>query len=138
MSHLLLASGFGLDDFFHPLRYWGYQFWSGIGSDFSEVTLLGIVLGTFRHVNCQTPWCLRFGRHQTADGHHVCRKHHPEMPNGRASLEEIHQRHYAAKQLEDRRDNGSRAAEQEDAPASGPPVLTLVRTDPPPDDDPDR
>jgi hypothetical protein len=79
---------------FHPLFGKGYQFWSGAGSDISELTLLGIALGAWKHVNCAVPWCVRFGRHPTADGlHKLCRRHHPDLPSRRLSLDEIHARH---------------------------------------------
>lgn len=95
--HLIAAGGFTFVQFFHPLRYWGYEFWSGLGSDLSEITLLGIAIGAFRHVNCQAPWCWRIGRHLTADGHHkLCRRHHPDLPDSRLSLAEIHARHRQA------------------------------------------
>lgn len=96
--HFLLAAGFHFVDFFHPLRYWGYQFWSGIGSDIGELAIVGGLITIVRRIQCQTPWCFRFGRHRTADGlHHLCNKHHPDLPNHKLSLEEIQARHYLAK-----------------------------------------
>lgn len=78
----------------HPLFGPGYQFYSGIASDVSELTLLGVALGAWRHVNCQAPWCFRIGHHRTADGHHkLCRRHHPDLPDHKLSLREIHERH---------------------------------------------
>jgi len=80
----------------------GYNAWSGILSDLSEITLLiavvSLFVGFYRHTNCNAPRCLRIGRHQTADGlHHLCRKHHPDLPDRRPSLAEIHRHHQAAK-----------------------------------------
>jgi hypothetical protein len=97
MLHIA-SSGFHFVDFFHPLRYWGYQFWSGIGSDISEITLVGIALAAFRRINCHSPWCWRIGHHPTADGHFkLCRRHHPDLADKPLSLEEIHRRHRNAK-----------------------------------------
>jgi hypothetical protein len=55
-----------------------YGFWSGAGSDIGE---LGIVAGLgamIRQRNCEVHGCWRLGRHTTAAGHRVCRRHHPE------------------------------------------------------------
>jgi hypothetical protein len=82
----------------HPLHANGYQWWSGAGSDLSELAMVGAAFGAWRHVNCAAPWCLRLGKHRTADGQHrLCRKHHPDLPDGRMSLEQIHARHAVAK-----------------------------------------
>ena len=80
----------------HPLFGPGYQFYSGVGSDISEITILGAAIALLKHANCDAPRCLRYGPHRTADGHHkLCRKHHPDLPNHRLSLREIHARHAA-------------------------------------------
>lgn len=98
MNHSLLSAGFHVRDLLHPLRFWGYQFWSGVGSDVGELTLLGGVLALVKHLNCDSPRCPRYGPHRTADGHHrLCRKHHPDVPDHKLSLDEIHERHEAAK-----------------------------------------
>jgi hypothetical protein len=55
-----------------------YGFWSGFGSDLGELALVGGVLSLVRHSNCEVHGCWRLGRHTTAAGHHVCRKHHPD------------------------------------------------------------
>lgn len=82
----------------HPLHNNGYQLWSGSGSDLGEITLFGLFVGAWRHVNCHAPWCLRLGKHPTSDGHFkLCRKHHPDLPEKRLSLADIHARHCAAK-----------------------------------------
>lgn len=89
--------------FWHPLGYCtgpnckGYQFWSGIVGDIGEVTLIGSAVLLFRHVNCHAPWCWRRGVHPTADGmFKLCRKHHPDLPNKKLTLQEIHARHKKA------------------------------------------
>jgi hypothetical protein len=92
-----LTASLWLHDIWHPLTGKGYQFWSGIGSDLSELTLLGIAVGGWRRINCHAPRCFRFGQHPTADGYHrLCRKHHPDLPDHRLTLTEIERRHRAA------------------------------------------
>lgn len=55
-----------------------YGFWSGFGSDLGEVTLIAALLGMLRQHNCEVKGCPRLGRHLTAAGHRVCRRHHPD------------------------------------------------------------
>ena len=55
-----------------------YGFFSGFGSDLSEVAILGGLATVVRKNNCEVRGCLRLGRHQTAANHHVCRRHHPD------------------------------------------------------------
>lgn len=73
----------------------GY-FWSSVAG--STALLFGWLPMTTlvgRKLLCQAPWCFRLGHHRTADGHHhLCRKHHPDLPNHRLSLKEIHIRHH--------------------------------------------
>jgi hypothetical protein len=97
-AHLLVVHGSIIAHWvFQPLHGLGYQLWSGIASDVGEVTLVGGTLALLKHANCDAPRCLRYGPHRTADGHHrLCRKHHPDMPNRRLSLKEIHERHHKA------------------------------------------
>lgn len=70
----------------------GYALTSSIGIGWV------IVLGNlWWHTRCDSPRCMRKGRHKTADGHHkLCRPHHPDLPNRKPSLNEIHLRHHAA------------------------------------------
>lgn len=78
----------------------GYQFWSsGPGPGLGQVTLLGGLATWWGHTRCDTPRCFRKGKHLTADGHHkLCRVCHPDLPNHRLSLAEIHLRHHQAKE----------------------------------------
>lgn len=69
VAHIL-----GIDNLSGP---W-YGFWSGIGSDISELALLGGIGAMIRQRNCEVHGCWRLGRHQTAAGHMVCRRHHPD------------------------------------------------------------
>ena len=47
-----------------------YDFWSGFGSDLSELALLA---GVFHMVNCHEKGCWRLGHH--VNGTVVCHKH---------------------------------------------------------------
>jgi hypothetical protein len=92
----------------HPLGYCagskvavrdcqGYNSWSGIISDFGEITLVaGLVTISYhvwRHVNCVEPKCPKIGKYKTADGlHRYCGPHHPDHPH-LDTREEIHARH---------------------------------------------
>lgn len=68
----------------HPLEGLGYQFWSGVGSDFGELTLItGLAIGFWRtrkHLECHVEApknCHRLGRPVPGTGHRACRLHHP-------------------------------------------------------------
>jgi hypothetical protein len=84
MLHLLVLHGDAPLELLHPFRYWGYQFWSGIGSDLAEVTLItGAAIAAYRwkrntecHVEAPKN-CHRFGRPVPGTGHRACRLHHP-------------------------------------------------------------
>jgi hypothetical protein len=52
-----------------------YAWWSGAGSDVSELAILGAVLGGYRKHNCHQPRCWRIGRH-VVDGTPWCNRHH--------------------------------------------------------------
>jgi hypothetical protein len=68
--------------FVHVLTGNGYQFWSGIGSDVGEITLLGIVLLWWRQHNCHVHKCWRISWHpHPIHGHPVCRHHYPDHKN---------------------------------------------------------
>lgn len=71
----------------------GYNFWSGIAGQ----SVIAYMVVSWRHVNCSAPWCFRIGKNASADGvHHFCRKHHPDLPNRRLTLSELHARHHTA------------------------------------------
>ena len=64
--------------FVHVLSGDGYQFWSGIGSDIGELTLLTAFAIFIRQRNCHVHRCWRLAWHpHPVHGHPVCRKHHP-------------------------------------------------------------
>jgi len=52
-----------------------YGFWSGFGSDISEIALLGGLYGLARKHQCHQHHCWRIGRH-TVDGSPWCDRHH--------------------------------------------------------------
>lgn len=56
---------------------WG-TFWGDFGSDIGELAIVGGLFGMIRQHNCEVKGCIRLGRHTTAAGHKVCRKHHPD------------------------------------------------------------
>ncbi len=51
-----------------------YAFWSGFGSDVSELSLLFLPFIYFRHHRCHAPRCVRIG-HPNDIGVVVCRRH---------------------------------------------------------------
>jgi hypothetical protein len=55
-----------------------YGFWSGIGSDIGEVTLIGAATSLYWRHTCHAKRCWRIGRHPVEGTPHiVCRRHHP-------------------------------------------------------------
>jgi len=68
-----LAIHTGADN--EPGSYYG--FWSGFGSDLSEVAIVGGMITMVRRHNCEVRGCWRLGRHRTAAGHSVCARHSP-------------------------------------------------------------
>ena len=70
-----------------------YNFWSGVAGDISGFGIFGSLVVMVRHHNCEVKGCWRVGRHQTAAGHHVCRRHHPD---GHLTAETVQVEHQAA------------------------------------------
>jgi len=68
-SHVL-----GLDNLSGPF----YGFWSGFGSDITELAILGGLVSVYLRHNCHVKRCWRIGR-ERVEGTTlvVCRKHHP-------------------------------------------------------------
>lgn len=104
MIHLL-ASQTSLSWYWlwHPLQGPGYQFWSGIGSDIAEITLISALLAgfykTYRHLEChvESPKaCHRIGHLVPGTGHRACTKHHPhsdERGSGKITEKSIRECH---------------------------------------------
>lgn len=67
-----------------------YLFWSGIGADLGLFSTPFVLW--FRHT-CEIPRCPRLGRHTTAAGARLCRKHHPDGP---LTVEQAHAAHEEA------------------------------------------
>lgn len=71
------------DYLWHPLHGNGYQWWSGLGSDFGEYTialaLVGGILRSYRQHECHVESCWRPAWHpDPKHGHPVCRRHHSQ------------------------------------------------------------
>ena len=71
-----------------------YAFWSGFGADLGEATLISAVcIGVYtgaRKVNCHTKGCWRIGHHPLDHTPYIlCRHHHPDVPSGGATHEQI-------------------------------------------------
>jgi hypothetical protein len=92
--HLLLAHWLSWP--WWPASGKASAFFSGFGADLGELTIFTIL---FRKLNCHAPRCPRIGHHPTADGlHHLCRRHHPDIPRRRMPLAAIHAAHHRAKE----------------------------------------
>jgi hypothetical protein len=89
-----LAHIFGLDN----LSGRWYGFWSGVGSDIGEIAIVGGLFAIVRRHNCEVRRCWRVGRHTTAAGHAVCRKHHPD---DHLTAEQVSEQHAAALSRQD-------------------------------------
>lgn len=64
---------------FHPMAGKGYQFFSGIGSDVSELALLGGLIAYLRHHQCAVRGCWRMSwATHPEHGVPVCARHHPK------------------------------------------------------------
>lgn len=69
---------FGLDDLSGPF----YGFWSGVGSDISELAIVAAVIAGYRKHNCHVKGCWRLGKHAVRNTPYVvCAKHHPDVPD---------------------------------------------------------
>lgn len=76
-----------------PTSQW-YNFWSGFGSDIGEVAIIGGLIQIYRKHNCHQTGCWRIGKHPVGDGTIVvCKKHHPGLPNGPITAEQILKAH---------------------------------------------
>ena len=78
-----------------------YQFWSGFGSDLGELTLIGALLGIYRHHNCHVEGCARLGKHEyemNGAKYKLCAKHHPSVSDAPILAEQV-QAHHLAKTL---------------------------------------
>ena len=73
-QHLWLWFAIHTGTYNEPGPYYG--FFSGFGSDITEVLLLGGIVQIYRRHNCVTKGCYRLGRHQVGNTHlKTCPKH---------------------------------------------------------------
>lgn len=85
----------------NPLSGNGYQWWSGVGSDFGEATLItGLVataVGWYVHHQCHVEAprnCRRIGHRVPGTAHFACREHHPHGEvKGAVTVEDILRHH---------------------------------------------
>jgi hypothetical protein len=78
-----------------------YGFWSGIGSDIAEFSLVGAaVTGVYqlsRKFNCHQRRCWRVGTHEAAGGQFLlCSRHHPDYRGKKPTpelIEQLHRQH---------------------------------------------
>lgn len=85
-----LAHWLGTDNLSGPI----YGFWSGFGSDISELGILGALLSHARAFNCEVHGCWRPGHRTTAAGHRVCGKH--GKPLGKLTHHHLMRLHHEA------------------------------------------
>lgn len=85
--HVLLHV-LGLDD---ASGGW-YLWWSGFVGDLGELAIVGGLVSVYRRHNCEVHGCPRLGRHESAAGHRLCRRHHPEGPLTVQAAHEAHHR----------------------------------------------
>jgi hypothetical protein len=62
----------GIDD---PGGKW-YLFWSGLGSDLGELSILAGMVGIYRKHSCHIDRCWRIGKYRHGEWL-LCRRHHP-------------------------------------------------------------
>lgn len=73
----------------HPLEGNGYQFWSGIGSDLQEPTLIVGIALFLRHHNCHVHGCWRRGFVVFGTSYLACSHHHPRRDECRKVTPEV-------------------------------------------------
>ncbi len=103
MTHVL-ASATSLSWWWlwHPLYGPGYQLYSGIVGDISQVTVLGALGAFYWHHTCHVHGCWRFAKHPV-DGtpFRACRRHHPAILDAPVTAERIAQAHENARRKPD-------------------------------------
>lgn len=73
-----------------------YAFWSGIGSDIGELTIIGGLVAIYRKHNCHARGCWRVGRLAVAGTPYVvCHRHHPDHDGARKATAETIARAHA-------------------------------------------
>lgn len=70
----------------HPISQTGTNLYGGIGSDLTEITIIGAIVAAYQHRQCHVTGCHRLSWHPHPEhGHPVCKKHHPETGAGHLS-----------------------------------------------------
>jgi hypothetical protein len=72
-----------------------YGFWSGFGSCFVGLTLLGGMAHVIIAHVCHEPGCVRWGHHVTPKGYRLCKKH-VGMPEIELNLHPVNHDHIYA------------------------------------------
>jgi hypothetical protein len=70
-----------------------YAWWSGAGSDISELAVVGAILGLLRKHNCAVRHCWRIGRHVVPGTDHACCARH--APGGAPTHDDVIADHLA-------------------------------------------
>jgi hypothetical protein len=93
-----------------------YAFWSGAGSDISELAIVGALLAIVRKHTCHVGRCWRIGR-APVDGTpwHVCWRHHPAGRPTHAHIISLHRQHTARLAAQEYRRAGTPAPPPPDA-----------------------
>lgn len=70
---------------------WTYQLYSGFLPALTVVSLVTLLAGAWRHLNCHVDGCPRIGRYPVAGGRFkVCRAHHPDEEVRSRSVSHLH------------------------------------------------
>ena len=89
------------DSHHHTATGEGYAFFSGIGSDLTELLVLGGLIALYRKHNCNVKgcWRIQWREYVDADGtkHLWCRHHHPDQPVRLRDVEAFVREHEARK-----------------------------------------
>jgi len=72
---------------------WTYQLWSGFIPALAILSLIGSVVGLWRHANCRAGRCLRIGHYPDLRGVRWCWRHHPDHAGQRPTTELLHWLH---------------------------------------------
>ena len=59
----------------------GYQFWSGMGSDIGEATIVTALVAQYKHRNCHEKGCWRMGHQHPITGAIHCKHHWNIVPD---------------------------------------------------------
>lgn len=63
-----------------------YNFWSGFGSDVTELLVLVTAIQLLRHANCHTKGCWRIGHKVEGTPFRLCHHCHPDHPGNKRNV----------------------------------------------------